>query len=351
MSNRSHDQKERSSAQGVMGSVMGFVGLLTVLLAVVGLSVSLSLGPASSANGDPAHLEIPRNASTADIALVLKEEGLIRNPLLFRLYARYVGADGTLQAGLFAVPRGLSVAEILDVLRTSQVSYSSVTIPEGYNTAQIADLLVAKGLVTEDEFWAAVIDSEYPYAYIEDLPRDERRLEGYLFPDTYLIHEGASSREIISVMLTRFNREAKKLDLSEKAREAGMSLHELVTIASMLEKEASTESDRKLISGVIQKRMDIGMPLQICFTVIYALGDPTKQVVLYEDLQIQSPYNTYLHLGLPPGPIANPGSVALRAALEPTASNYLYYLAKSDGSHVFSRTLAEHNAAKVKYIQ
>lgn len=351
MFNWLHQRMGQGSSDGLMAPVMGFIGLLTVLFASVGLVVSLCLGPVSPGEGEYVSLEIPRNASTADIALVLREHDLIRSPLVFRIYARYIGADATLKAGSFVVPRGLSVSEILEVLRMGQVTYASVTIPEGYNTAQIASLLVAQGFVEEDEFWAAVMDSEYPYSFLSGLPGDERRLEGYLFPDTYLVHQGATSREIVSAMLARFDQEAVRLRLNERARQAGMTFHEMVTIASMLEKEASTEADRKLISGVIRKRLDIGMPLQICFTVIYALGDPTRQVVLYEDLQVQSPYNTYLYPGLPPGPIANPGSVSLQTALEPEASDYLYYLAKPDGSHVFSRTLAEHNAAKRQYIQ
>lgn len=321
-----------------------------VVLVAAALLLGFLLGPASSKVGDTVAFKIPRHASSAEIAAILAEHDLIRSPLAFRVYARLVGADGTLKAGQYEVPTGLSVPETVELLRAGGRDESvSFTIPEGYNTKQIVELLSRRGLVNEDEFMTAIRHAEFEFVADNDLP-PERRLEGYLFPDTFRVRVDAKSSEIIRILLDRFAQEAEALRLTEKANELGLSVHEIVTIASLIEREARIDEDRRLISGVIHNRLRIGMPLQIDATVVYALGETARDRVLYEDLEVDSPYNTYRYPGLPPGPIANPGTESLRAAIDPAPTDYLYYLAKPDGSHVFSRTLEEHNAARRKYI-
>lgn len=325
------------------------VGVVVLVAAACGLLLSFLLGPTSSKVGDTVAFQIPRHASSAEIAAILSEQELIRSPLAFRLYARYTGSDALLKAGNYEVPRGLSVPETIDVLRIGGQDESvSFTIPEGYNTAQICEMLTTRGLVDKDEFMAALDAVECPY--VPEEVRQQSGLEGYLFPDTFRVREDADASEIIGILLDRFEQETEVLGLREKAKELGFSVHEIVTIASLIEREACIEDDRRLISGVIHNRLQIGMPLQIDATVVYALGETARETVLFDDLEVDSPYNTYLYPGLPPGPIANPGSDSLRAAVEPALTEYLYYLAKPDGSHVFSRTLAEHNAARRQYI-
>lgn len=309
----------------------------------------LLLGPASPQTGDPVIFDIPRHATSAEIAGILAEQGLVRSPLAFRLYTRYAGADAVLKAGRYEIPRGLSVPETIEALRTGGHDRTVLlTIPEGYNTAQIRDLLRVRGLADPAEFEKALESVPWTHAP-EDMP-GLRRLEGYLFPDTFRIPEGTGAPEIIGMLLVRFTREARALELEKQAREMGFSVHEIVTIASLIEREARVDEDRRLISGVIHNRLRMDMLLQVDATVVYALGQTARDRVSYADLEVDSPYNTYRHRGLPPGPIANPGADSLRAALDPAPTDYVYYLAKPDGSHVFSRTLDEHNAAKRKYI-
>jgi UPF0755 protein len=175
-------------------------------------------------------------------------------------------------------------------------------------------------------------------------------MEGYLFPDTYHIGSRTTEEEIIKMMLKRFNDELVKLDYVEKITLPGLSLHNAVTLASLVEREAREDSERPVIAGVIMNRLNRGMKLQIDATVLYALGGH-KEKVYYKDLEVDSPYNTYLYYGLPPGPIAFPGEASLKAAIEPAITDYLYYVAKPDGSHAFARTLAEHNNNKAKYTR
>lgn len=336
--------KRNAYSKRTVGAGLGLAGVVVLLLAV-----RLLLGPTALNAGDTVVFQIPRNASSAEIAAILAENGLIRSPLAFRVYARYAGADAALKAGEYEVRRGLSVPETIEALRTGgQDKTVDITIPEGYNTGQILDLLRARGLVGKKEFMAAAGSAPWIYAP-DDMPAD-RRLEGYLFPDTFAVPEDADAAAIIGMLLDRFAQEARALHLAEKAEKMGFSVHEMVTIASLIEREARIDGDRRLISGVIHNRLRMGMPLQVDATVVYALGETARERVSYADLEVDSPYNTYRYPGLPPGPIANPGADSLRAALDPAPTDYVYYLAKPDGRHVFSRTLAEHNAAKQQYI-
>jgi len=183
---------------------------------------------------------------------------------------------------------------------------------------------------------------------LKELPAKKNNLEGYLFPDTYYPGSDSGPDKIVQMMLQNFEQVMERNDYISKARSKGLNLNEAVTVASMVEREARVESERPIIAGVIYNRLKAGMPLQIDATVQYALGKQ-KEKLLYKDLEINSPYNTYKISGLPPGPIANPGWPSLKAAIEPEKNNYLYYCAKPDGSHAFSRTLAEHNRNVQRY--
>ncbi|RJX27985.1 MAG: endolytic transglycosylase MltG [Dethiobacter sp.] len=314
---------------------------------------SLLLPVSSSTEGRLQEINIPFNSSTAHVAAILQQEGIIKSGLVFRLYARYKGYDQKLQAGSYLLFPGMPLEEILDKLQQGVIWEKGLrfTIPEGFTVEQIAARLEKEGLAEKEAFLNACLeyDREELFDFPEAVPPGVKYpLEGYLFPDTYEIREGLTAEEIAAVMLRRFNEvfhEAFRL----RASELGFSVHEVVTIASLVEKEARVPLERPLISAVFHNRLQSNyMPfLQSCATVQYVLGE-TRPFLTYQDLEVDSPYNTYLYPNLPPGPIASPGREALEAALYPADVNYLYFVYKEDGSgeHYFSTTLQEHNHHK-----
>lgn len=307
----------------------------------------------ASAAEELIEIHIPYNSSTGQIGEILEGEGIIRSSLFFRLYARYKGYDQKLQAGRYLLSPAMSLEEILTALQKGVVYKEGLrfTIPEGFTVEQIAARLAKDGLVDEEAFLE--ICREYPgrssFAFLLEVPEGVKYpLEGYLFPDTYEIRQEVTPEEIIGIMLRRFD-EVFSESFRQRAAELGFSVHEIVTIASLVEKEARISHERPLISAVFHNRLKSkNMPyLQSCATVQYVLGE-TRPVLTYEDLEVDSPYNTYLHPHLPPGPIASPGREAMLAALYPAEVDYLYFVSKEDGSggHYFSTTLEEHNYYK-----
>lgn len=293
-------------------------------------------------------LNVPDKASTGAISQSLYEKGLTRNDWVFKIYAKIKGFESQLKAGEYNFSGQVALKDIKDKLSQGRVVTRKYTIPEGYNLEQIAGLLAEKGVVNREKFLDVAQNGKYDYDYLPPAGTD-RRLEGFLFPDTYQINTGWTEEKIINMMLKRFDAVFIP-EWREKAKKQNMTIKEVVTLASIIEREARTADDRPIISGVFHNRIKKKMRLESCATVQYALGE-VKEVLLYSDLAIDSPYNTYKNSGLPPGPIAAPGKAALKAALYPTESNYLYFVAKPDGSHYFSRTLAEHNQAKRKYLK
>jgi len=295
-------------------------------------------------------VRIAPKSSTAQIAAMLEQQGMIRDATAFRLYARFHGLDNKIKAGYYLLNASMSTEEILSILVQGQTATKSFTIPEGYTLKQITESLSAKGFIREPLFKDLLVNGQFDYAFIKDLPPGEKRLEGYLFPETYNIPFDSTEKHIINVMLAGMDRQIKELKLEEKAKALNLTLHQVVTIASMIEREARVDQDRPLISSVIHNRLKSGMRLQIDATVEYALGEH-REKIYYKDLEVASPYNTYKYNGLPPGPIASPGRESLLAAVNPAHTKYFYYVAKPDGSHAFAETLAEHNANKNKYLR
>lgn len=293
---------------------------------------------------------IPQQATAGLAGTILKNEGLVRSSFLFKQYARWKGLDSQIKAGQYKLSSTLSTPQIIMELVDGKLAVQSVTIPEGLTTVQIADLLAEKKLATRDSFIATVANQAFGYSFLNNLPQGEKRLEGYLFPDTYYFNNGESEKEIIETMLGRFDREISELGYAALAERNGITLHDAVIIASLVEREAREDEERPVIAGVIYNRLKISMPLQIDATIQYALGE-NKPQILYKDLEVASPYNTYKHHGLPPGPIAMPGKASLLAAVNPADTDYLYYVAKPDGFHAFATTLAQHNVNKEMYQQ
>lgn len=295
-------------------------------------------------------VQIAPRSTTGQIAAMLEKQGIIRDDQAFRLYARYHNLDSKIQAGYYFLNPSMSTKEILNILVRGKTASKSFTIPEGYTLKKITESLSAKGFIREQLFNDLLVSGQFNYAFLKDVPQGENRLEGYLFPETYNISLDSTEKDILNAMLAGMERQIKEIKLEEKAKELNLTLHQAVTLASMIEREARVDKDRALISGVIHNRMKKGMLLQIDATVEYALGGP-REKIYYKDLEVDSPYNTYKYNGLPPGPIASPGRESLLAAVNPAQTKYLYYVAKPDGSHAFAETLAEHNANKLKYLK
>jgi len=325
------------------------LALSAIATGLVGLCLVSSLGPAAPGSKTTVRVEIPVRATSGQIAKLLADKDIIRSARAFRIYTWYKGLDGSLRAGEYDLSPGDSVPQIIGQLVAGRGTLYSFTVPEGYNTEQIADLLAEKGFADRDRFLQTAAHHDFDIAFVKDLPEGERRLEGYLFPDTYSIGKDVNETVIINQMLLRFAKEAELLNLQEEAAKVGLTLHQAVTLASLIEREAKVDNERSIISGVLHNRLHMGMPLQVDATVLYALGKTATEQVTYKDLEVASPYNTYRIMGLPPGPIANPGRASLEAAVHPARVPYLYYVAKADGSHAFARSLAEHNENIRKY--
>ncbi len=340
----------------MMAGVVIFVFMMLMLTAYWRVTTLLLPAGTGAYDGGTEYpkkeIEIPLKSSATRVAALLEEEGIIKNALVFRLYARYLGLDQDLQAGRYKLSATMSMEEILDELRRGLVYKETVrfTIPEGFTTEQIAARLAANGLVDEENFLKAC--EEYhndEFEFLTAIPPDVYfRLEGYLFPDTYEVHEGVAAEEIITLMLHRFSAVCDKAYVIS-AGDLGFSLHQILTIASLVEREGQVEDEMPLISAVFHNRLknDSMSLLQSCATVQYALGE-TKPYLTNADLEVDSLYNTYNHPDLPPGPIGSPGKKALEAAIKPATVDYLFFVSREDGSgaHYFSTTLQEHNRYK-----
>lgn len=294
-------------------------------------------------------VDVKPNTSCRELADNLEKKGLVRDPFIFNLYANYINMDIKIQPGEYELNTAMSAKEILQKLISGEVIYYSFTIPEGYTVEQIAEILEKEGYADKEKFLDLCKRGDFNFDFLAKTSDVRYILEGYLFPDTYMVTAYVTEEEIIEMMLKRFELEMEVLDFEQKARELGLSVHQAVTIASMIEREALIDSDRPIISSVIHNRLKRDMPLQIDATVLYALGEH-KEILLYKDLEVESPYNTYKVHTLPPGPIASPGSASLYAAINPEKTDFLYYVLKPDGSHAFSRTYSEHLVNVSKYL-
>lgn len=287
-------------------------------------------------------VQIPRGASAGDIGRVLAGRGVIRSALGFRLLAHFAGNSARLQPGAYKLSPSMTPLAVLDKIAKGDAYALWITCPEGFTIRQIGKRLEVEGAGDADRFCrlAGFCGASFPTSF----PHPLDSLEGYLFPDTYLAPVGEPEEKFIREMLACFERKVA-VPLAADISASGMSLHEVVTFASLIEREAKIPKERALVSAVLRNRLRRNMRLECDATVLYALGRH-KNRVLYRDLDVDSPYNTYRYAGLPPGPIANPGLASIRAALHPARVDYLYYVARPDGSHIFSRTFAEHQRAR-----
>ena len=326
--------------------------LFVVLAGLIGAyNVFVSLLEPVAGPGTAAEMTItvPQGANSGNIADLLAQQGLIKNGIVFRIYANYSGLDNRLQAGEYSFNTGLSTPEIVARLAKGETSSFSFTIPEGYNINQIADRLAAKTFIDRNRFMDLAAHGKFNYDFLLGLPEGPNRLEGYLFPDTYKISQGTTEEDIINMMLARFNQEITPQFKSQAAKQ-GLTVTQAVILASIIEREAKQDDERPKVAAVFLNRLHKGWKLESCATIQYILGKP-KARLFEKDLHLKSPYNTYIHTGLPLGPIASPGKPSLLAAVNPANVDYMFFVVFEDGKHIFSRTLKEHANNKTAYLQ
>jgi len=288
-------------------------------------------------------IEIPSGTSFAHVASMLHREGIIAGTKRFRYLAWLKGIEKEIKAGDYTFTTAMRPSEVLHMLVEGRYKTITVTIPEGFTVAQIAQVLQEKGLGDEENFLKRASDP----LFVHSLGIKGDTLEGFLFPDTYKLRKGMAADHILREMVGRFN-EVFSGEYTERLQELDLSREEVVTLASIIEKETSDTSERYLIAAVFHNRLKRGMLLQSDPTVIYGLQDFNGNLTK-DDLMTSSPYNTYLIKGLPPQPIANPGEESIKAALYPSPEKYLYFVSKKNGTHHFSTTLEEHNRAVNRY--
>jgi len=308
---------------------------LAALLAAAAATWRAALAPPAT-SAEPQIFEVARGASLQTITRQLQAAGLIRNARAVEVLARYRGLGSGLRAGEYRLSADAPPGAILDKLARGQVVTYELVVPEGYTAAMIAERVEAAGLGDADAFLAWVRDARSP----ADLGVEGASLEGYLYPETYRLPRGLSSREIAAVLVNQFLRVWRELE--PLAREHSLSMHEIVTLASIVEKETGVAEERPLIAAVFLNRLKRGMRLETDPTVIYGIPDFDGNLRRSDLENPDNPFNTYRITGLPPGPIANPGRESLAAVLSPAEADYLYFVSRNDGTHKFSRTYREH---------
>ena len=288
---------------------------------------------------------VKKGSGLRAVANDLQKKRLIKSKDLFILCAILKGGTKDIKAGEYSLNQSMSPVTIFNILSTGAIKTYTVTIPEGLTAQQIADLLATKNLINVREFISLVMDKTLTATY----NIDGTSLEGYLFPDTYVISRDTDAQELINLMVTRFQKIFTAL-LNNRESTPGslLSAKDIVTLASIIEKEGGRAEEKPIIASVFLNRLKKRMRLESDPTVIYGLKNFNGNLKK-KDLRTPGPYNTYVNYGLPPGPIANPGRESLMAAIKPAKTNYLYFVAKNDGSHHFSTSLSEHNKAVFRY--
>ncbi len=317
--------------------------LLLFLLATIFVAIAFSSIAKDSNGVDLASditIEIQEGAGAASVADLLYDNNVIKHPLVFRIYSKTGGFDTAYQPGTVTVTNGMTYVDILNAITTPDRNSIKVTIPEGYTIKQIAQTLADAGLCTTDEFYSALNPALYDYRFLKDLPEREARLEGYLFPATYDFPPNATPETIVNMMLKTFDENFGDTYYA-RAKELNLTVDEVVTFASIVERETNADTERARVAGVFYNRMEKNMYLESCATVQYILGE-NKPVLSVEDTSINSPYNTYRNPGLPIGPIASPGADCIKAVLYPEKTDALFFVLGTNGEHIFSETYEDH---------
>ncbi len=347
------DRNERSKRRK---RVFQFIASTIIyILFVLGVSVALSTLAILVANdmfglvqdNEVVTVTLTKDETVDEVAAMLKEEGIIDFDWAFKLYVKLKKTD-SFSTGEFDLTSSMDYGQIINELRRANTSTETVTltIPEGYTIKQIAELMEKSRVCGSSDFIDTANTYDFAHEFLQDVPMVENRLEGYLFPDTYEFYINERPVSAINKMLNNFNKKFTE-DMRRLVEERGMTIAKVVNIASLIEKEAHLAGEQATISGVIWNRLNNSAAypfLDVDASILYVIGH--KEQLTNEDLSIDSPYNLRKHTGLPPTAICNPGIGALLAAISPEEHDYYYYVAKGDGSHIFSRTIEEHTAAK-----
>ena len=326
--------------------IIGITIVLLILL-LVGY-IYIQIGPYNKNSKKDILVEIPNGATLTKVSSILEENKLIKNKVLFKVVSKFKEDNNGVKAGKYLLSQKYSNSEILDILISGKTYNDGikVTIPEGSTYKEVIKYLTNKK-IGKAEVYEELINNPKEfydkYKFLDE--KDITTLEGFLYPDTYYFEKDMSEKDVISAMLKRFS-EVYTPELKEKQKKMGLTLQQVINMASIIEKEAVKDVDRPKIAGVFYNRLEIGMPLQSDATIQY-IFDERKHIVSYSDLKIDSPYNSYLNKGLPPTPIANPGIKSIEAALEPEDNDYLYFVATVDGGNNYSKTYDEH----LKYVK
>ncbi len=313
-----------------------------------------SLRPVDGSSEERTSAKIEAGASLTQIANLLHEKRVIRSPMAFKVYAKLNGYEGNLQAGTFILRPSMNVGEIASILKSGKAEEMLITIPEGFTVSQIDSLLAEKGLITEGDITKCAIECDF--SSFEFLPNEEGispfggRVEGYLFPETYFVSaDEFVPKFFLERMLTTFRNNVLS-PLDDQIKSSGRPLHRIITVASLIEEEASGDEERPVISGIMWKRYEENLGLGVDATVRYILQKPLGELTT-ADLNFNSPYNTRKFKGLPPGPIASPGENSILASISPAESEYWYYLHGKDGTVHYAVTNEEHNVNKYLYLK
>jgi len=345
---RAPDQRSRRRTLTTVMSIV--IALLLLVVPAYAAWLVFFVPEVEVAAGQPVRVEIPAGADTADIARILAGAGVIENAATFRVRARLDNVDGDLRSGIYDLTTRMPYRAVVDTLLAGPpIDYVTVTIPEGLTIEQMAARFEEQAGIPAADFVALALGQSAQFApehpYLASTYNGS--LEGYLFPKTYQLIRGAPAAEVIETMLDQFDTEMATVDLT-RASAQGLTLHQVVTLASMIEREAKLAEERPLVSSVIYNRLAIGMKLEIDATIEYVIKK-NRPRLLNSDLKVESPYNTYKYAGLPPGPIASPGLASLQAAAAPAETKFIYYvLTGKDGSHTFCETFEEFLVAKEK---
>lgn len=340
-----------------------FIVLVVLFTGIIGggyLYIKSALKPVDSNESEPINVTIPIGSSVSAIAKILEDHNIIKDDKVFKYYVKFKNESG-FQAGDYELNKAMTIDEIIASLKSGKVIQEPVfkmTIPEGNQLTQIAKIITEHTPYSEEEVLERLSNEEfiqkmkekYPDTITDEVlnPNIKYPLEGYLYPATYSFYEEKPELDLVLETMIKKTDEVVR-QYQEILIERDMTTHWFLTMASLIEEEATKKADREKIASVFYNRLEINMPLQTDPTVLYALGKH-KDRVLYKDLEVDSPYNTYKVTGLPPGPIANAGKMSMEAALKPEQTDFFYFLAKPDGEVVFTKTLQEHNAAKAKYL-
>jgi len=331
--------------------LIGIIGVFVLLIVANFGYRHYTNAPIDKKTTEQIEVTIPSGTGAKQIARLMREKGLIRSEWGFLMQEYLLGAKGKLKAGIYRFSRSESGAKIIQRLKDGDIlpKDNKVTIPEGLTLKEIAQRLEQAGIVSADDFMfdAKVEKFRDKFEFLVDVPNGS--LEGYLFPDTYKFFKNTPVDEVVSRMLERFD-EQFKVAAKETPGLGTHKLHEIVTMASIIEREVRTSEDRRLVSGILWSRIGHGVAMAADATIRYALNNWDKPLTV-TDLKANSPYNSRTNAGLPPGPIGNPGLDTLKSAMDPTETDYFYYLSAKDGKTIFSKTLEEHNANVQKYLK